>query len=162
VRVCGAAEKKKEKKQRQVDGDGDVKMEEEEEQAPPFRETAGTRVILRILNHLEPCLLAKERGVRYRTAQFIALVLSNSLATFPTDYCNTSRKIFQRIRETLTKRLHDKEAIVRVQAIIGVARLFGMGVLPPNDDGDNDDEEKLSSTTELLIEIMQNDPSAYV
>jgi len=164
ARVSGAAEKKKKAKEKpmQVDSDGDLDMDEQgEEDAPPFRETAGTRVILRIMNHLETCLVSKESCVRYRTAQLIALVLSNSLETFPTDYCNTSRKIFKRIHETLTTRLHDKEVIVRVQAIIGVARLFGMGVYLPGDD-DSGDEETASGTTELLLGIMQNDPSAYV
>ena len=163
ARVSGAVEKKKETKEKpkQVDSDGNLDMDEQgEEDALLFRETAGTRVILRIMNHLETCLVSKEHCVRYRTAQLIALLLSNSLETFPTDYCNTSRKIFRRIRETLTTRLHDKEAIVRVQAIIGVARLFGMGVCLPDDD--NSDGEEVSGTTELLIEVMQNDPSAYV
>jgi len=135
---------------------------EEVEEVQPFQETSATRVVLRMLNHLIPFLGSKERGVRYRSAQFVALVLSNSLANFPTDYNKVSRRIFKQVHTGLTMRVHDKEAIVRVQAVIGLARLLEMGVNLAGDDEDEDSEGEQSGTVELLIEVMQNDTSAYV
>jgi condensin complex subunit 3 len=143
-------------------------MEEEEEEEEEFVETSATRVVLRILNHLMGFLTARERVVRYRTTQFIALLLSNSLPTFPFDYSVTSNSIFRQLRSTLTKRIQDKEAIVRVQAAIGLVRLMEMGVSVASDAEESEEEESNSvdksqdGIVGILIEAMQNDPSAYV
>ncbi|KAF8253100.1 hypothetical protein K440DRAFT_577011 [Wilcoxina mikolae CBS 423.85] len=154
---------KKKDKAKTKDNDGDIAMEDEEEEEE-FVETSATRVVLRILNHLMQFLSARERTVRYRTSQFMALLLSNSLPTFPFDYCAISTTIFQQLRTTLTQRLQDKEAIVRVQAAIGLVRLMEMGVCAASDAEESDDGEGKSQEgiSGILIEAMQNDPSADV
>jgi condensin complex subunit 3 len=154
--------KKKKDKPKEKDQDGDVEMaeEEEEEEAEVHRETSATRVVLRILNHVLGFLSSKERGVRYRTTQFLALVLVNSLPTFPFDYSTVSLSIFRQLLAALTKRIHDKEAIVRVQASIGLVRLLDMGVTAASDAEEDSDDEQDGLVESILIESMQNDPSA--
>ena len=97
-----------------ADTDGDLEMaepapvpeeDEEDEEEEAFQETSASRVVLRILNHLIPFLSSKERGVRYRTAQFLALLLSNTLPTFPFDYSPVSMSIFKQVRAALIKRV---------------------------------------------------------
>jgi condensin complex subunit 3 len=158
----GNKKKKKEKpKEKDQDQDGDVEMaEEEEEEEDVHRETSATRVVLRILNHVLGFLSSKERGVRYRTTQFLALVLVNSLPTFPFDYSTVSLSIFRQLLAALTKRIHDKEAIVRVQASIGLVRLLDMGVTAASDAEEDSDDEQDGLVESILIESMQNDPSA--
>lgn len=141
-----------------------IEEKEEEEVEEEFKETSASRVVLRILNHLIPFLTSKERGVRYRTAQFLALLLSNSLPTFPFDYSPVSVSIFKQVRAALTKRVQDKEAIVRVQASIGLVRLLEMGVTADSDaeqDSDEEQDAQDDGIIGILIEAMQNDPSAY-
>lgn len=77
----------------------------------------------------------------------------NSLTTIDDD-------IFNLIRLGFLKRLKDKEAAVRVQAILGLGRLAG------NDDEEQDDEDSdddaAGGILEKLLDIMINDPSAEV
>lgn len=128
-------------------------------------ETSASRVVLRILNHLLSCISARERVVRYRTTQLIGLVLSNSLAEFPVDHSPVSSSIFRQLRSSLLRRMHDKEAIVRVQAAIGLTRLMDMGVPSASGvrSGDSDsDADSKEDVVDTLIEVMQNDSNAYV
>lgn len=69
-------------------------------------------------------------------------------------------EIFNLIRLGFLKRLRDKEASVRVQAVLGLGRLAG------NDDEENDeedsDEDVAGGILEKLMDIMINDSSAEV
>ncbi|CCX12870.1 Similar to Condensin complex subunit 3; acc. no. Q10429 [Pyronema omphalodes CBS 100304] len=152
-----------------ADADGDVEMGEEAPEEPEepkeFVETEASRAILRIINHLLPFLGAREKIVRYRTTQFIALMLTNSLREFPFDHSAVSVKIFEQLGMALSQRINDKEAIVRQQAAIGLARLYEMGVTTGSDDENSDEEENadgLSGIVRLLLDAIQNDPSADV
>jgi condensin complex subunit 3 len=136
---------------------------EEPEEPKEFVETEASRAILRIINHLLPFLGAREKIVRYRTTQFIALMLTNSLREFPFDHSAVSVKIFEQLGMGLSQRINDKEAIVRQQAAIGLARLYEMGVTTGSDDENSDEEENadgLSGIVRLLLDAIQNDPSA--
>jgi condensin complex subunit 3 len=152
------------KKLQGQDAEGDTVMNEaEEEEDEEIRDTSEKRAVLRLLNSLTKYMSSKEKAVRYRTSQLLTLLLSNSLLTFPFDYSAVSLKIFRIVRHGLEKRVLDKEAIVRVQAAIGLCRLLEMGVPSGDDEGNSDEEEEPGEgIVEILIDSLQNDSSAYV
>ncbi|KAA8900748.1 nuclear condensing complex subunit [Sphaerosporella brunnea] len=159
--VEGNKKKKARPKEKEKDADGDVEMGEEEEEEEEIIDTSATRIVLRILKYVVGFLGSKERSVRYRTTQFLALLLVNSLPTFPFQSWKVALSIFRQLLADLTERLHDKEAIVRVQAAIGLVRLLDMGVTPASDAENSDDEEEPELVT-ILQEVMANDPSSDV
>ncbi|KAG9231794.1 nuclear condensing complex subunit [Amylocarpus encephaloides] len=111
-----------------------------------------TRLISHLMRAILPLLTAKDKFVRYRSTQLIAHVI-NSVEEIEED-------VFAELRHGLLKRIHDKEAIVRVQAVLGLGRLAGTDA-----DGqaeDSDDDDNAAGLLEKLIEILQNDPSADV
>ncbi|TGZ85197.1 ARM repeat-containing protein [Ascodesmis nigricans] len=167
-------EKKKQQEAANADSDVEMKdadaMEDEPEEEPAdneeeetFEITPAIRVILRVIQHITPLITSKEKVVRYRTTQFIALILSNTLATFPFDFSKGSKRIFQKVASALAKRLQDKEAMVRVQAAVGLIRLLEMGVSIDEDDDDGEEDgDNNDGVLSALIESMQNDPSSDV
>lgn len=56
--------------------------------------------------------------------------------------------------------MKDKEAVVRVQAALGMARLMEMGVGEGGSDEDDDEGVMRGGALITLIDSMQNDPSA--
>ncbi|EKD14712.1 uncharacterized protein L3040_002860 [Drepanopeziza brunnea f. sp. 'multigermtubi'] len=115
-------------------------------------ETPSTRLITHLMNAVLPLLTAKEKFVRYRSTQLISHVI-NSLEAIDDD-------LFQLLRHGLSKRIHDKEAMVRVQAVLGLGRLAGNEV--EGEAADSDDDESGSGLLERLLDVLQNDPSADV
>lgn len=115
-------------------------------------ETPSTRLTSHLMNAVLPLLMAKDKYVRYRSTQLISHVI-NSLDAIDDD-------LFQLLRHGLLKRIHDKEAMVRVQAVLGLGRLAGNEVEGEADD--SDDEESGSGLLGRLLDVLQNDPSADV
>ncbi|KAF2267252.1 hypothetical protein CC78DRAFT_512532 [Lojkania enalia] len=116
-----------------------------------FPETPTSRLTSHILQIVLQFLTAKDKTVRFRSAQIVAHVVNN-LTQIDDD-------LFTLIRLGLTKRLRDKEPSVRVQAILGLGKLA-------DDDGEEDDEnsddDAAGGILNKLLDIMQNDPSAEV
>ncbi|PUU77631.1 nuclear condensing complex subunit [Tuber borchii] len=140
-------------------GGEDEQMIEEEE---AVEETSAIRFVLRFIFYLLPLISSREKTVRYRTTQLLSLLLANALPEFPYDYSTKSNAIFKQLRSELLKRIKDKEAPVRVQAVVGVIKLLEMGVGTDEGDSEDDDEEGDGNVLAVLIEAMQNDPSADV
>lgn len=115
-------------------------------------ETPSTRLTSHLMNTILPLLTAKEKFVRYRSTQLISHVI-NSLEAIDDD-------LFQLLRHGLLKRIHDKEAMVRVQAVLGLGRLAGNEV--DGEANDSDDDDSGSGLLERLLDVLQNDPSADV
>lgn len=113
-----------------------------------FPETPTARLTSSLVALLEPLLMAKDRTVRFRATQ-ITVNIVNSLDSIDDDLYHT-------LRGGLLKRIRDKEASVRVQAVMGLGRLAG------NDEEDEGGDESTSALLERLIDIMQNDTSADV
>ncbi|CAG8900593.1 unnamed protein product [Penicillium egyptiacum] len=107
-------------------------------------ETPTARLTSSLVALIGPVMGAKDKMVRFRATQIIAHIV-NSLESIDDELYHT-------IRQCLLRRLRDKEASVRVQAVLGLGRLAG-------DDGEDDDN---SALLEKLLEIMQNDTSADV
>ncbi|OAA59356.1 Armadillo-type fold protein [Cordyceps fumosorosea ARSEF 2679] len=116
-------------------------------------ETPSARLISELVEAVSPLLLAKDKFVRYRSTQLLSQIV-NSL-----DALDDS--LFQSLRHALLKKIRDKEAMVRVQAVLGLGRLAGnqSDGLTNSDDSDADQE---SGLLEKLLQVLQNDPSADV
>jgi condensin complex subunit 3 len=115
-------------------------------------ETPSTRLTSQLMNAVLPLLTSKEKFVRYRSTQLISHII-NSLEAIDDD-------LFQLLRHGLLKRIHDKEAMVRVQAVLGLGRLAGNEA--DGEAEDSDDDESGAGLLERLLDVLQNDPSADV
>ena len=102
---------------------------------------------------LLPLLVAKEKVVRYRVTQIVSFMV-NCLDSLDDEY-------YHLVKAGLTKRMKDKEAMVRVQAALGLGRLAG-NEGGEEDEDDISDEEEAAGLLEKLIDSLQNDPSADV
>lgn len=69
--------------------------------------------------------------------------------------------LYDILRNCLMERIKDKEAPVRVQAVIALSKLQNAGTVEEDFDPDADSEEE-DSPTKALIRIMTHDPSAEV
>ncbi|KAJ5941681.1 Armadillo-like helical [Penicillium verrucosum] len=109
-------------------------------------ETPTARLTSNLIALMGPVMGAKDKMVRFRATQITAHIV-NSLESIDDELYHT-------IRQGLLRRLRDKEASVRVQAVLGLGRLAG-------DDGEEGNDDN-SALLEKLIEIMQNDTSSDV
>ncbi|KAG6014345.1 hypothetical protein E4U54_005477, partial [Claviceps lovelessii] len=124
-----------------------------EEDTSLMPETPSTRLTAEILEKVVLLMTAKDKFVRYRSTQLISHII-NSLDALDDD-------LFQKLRHGLLKRIRDKEAMVRSQAVLGLGRLAGNEAegCTNSDDSDGDQGTDLLGR---LLEVMQNDPSAEV
>ncbi|KAF4487895.1 condensin complex subunit 3 [Fusarium agapanthi] len=123
-----------------------------DQDASVMPETPSTRLTSQLLEAILPLLTAKDKVVRFRSTQLISHII-NSLDAIDDD-------LFQKLRHGLLKRIRDKEAMVRSQAVLGLGRLAGNQTEGcTNSDDSNDDDTGL---LEKLLEVLQNDPNADV
>lgn len=116
-------------------------------------ETPTSTLAAQIFTTLLPLMQAKDKQIRFRATQITSHMV-NSLDTLADD-------IFHQIRFALMKRIHDKEHVVRVQAMYGLGRLAtDVGDDDHNDESDDDDEA--SGILQKLLVILQHDASADV
>ena len=116
-------------------------------------ETPSTRLTAQLMASVLPLLTSKDKFVRYRSTQLISQIV-NSLDSMDDD-------LFQILRHGLLKRIRDREAMVRVQAVLGLGRLAGNEVDGGSNSEDSEDESG-TGLLEKLLDVMQNDPSADV
>lgn len=126
---------------------------ETEEDASVMAATPSARLVSQLLGAILPLMTAKDKFVRFRSTQLISHII-NSLDAIDDD-------VFQHLRRGLLKRIRDKEAMVRAQAVLGLGRLAGNQSegYSNSDDSENNDETGL---LDKLLEVLQNDPSADV
>lgn len=141
-----------------VDKDNEVAGEVDED-ASTMPETPGTRLTTQLMETALPLLAGKDKFVRYRATQLISHII-NSLDAIDDD-------LFQKLRAGLLKRIRDKEAMVRAQAVLGLGRLAGnqMEAEQQEDSEDSDSDGRDDGSAgllERLLEVLQNDPSADV
>ncbi|KAH9883887.1 condensin subunit Cnd3 [Xylariomycetidae sp. FL2044] len=121
--------------------------------ASTMPETPSTRLTTQVMEAVLPLLTSKDKFVRYRATQLISHII-NSLDAIDDD-------LFQKLRHGLLKRIRDKEAMVRSQAVLGLGRLAGNQVEGMANSDDSDDNAE-TGLLEKLLEVLQNDPSADV
>ena len=126
---------------------------DEAQDASTLPETPSTRLTSQILESVLPLMTAKDKFVRFRSTQLVSFIV-NSLEAIDDD-------LFQKLRHGLLKRIRDKEAMVRSQAVLGLGRLAGNQAegCTNSDDSDADGDTGL---LQKLLEVLQNDPSADV
>ncbi|KAK9462936.1 nuclear condensing complex subunit [Lipomyces oligophaga] len=130
---------------RNEDGDGDLDMDmdmdmDKEQNA---EHAIAMDLVEALVRNLIRGLVTKSKAVRYRSCQLLSsLILSLG---------EIDDELFQEIRSGFYHRLHDKESSVRVQAVIGLARLQG-----------SDEEDEEEPVEEQLIRLIQHDPKAEV
>ncbi|KAG0297693.1 hypothetical protein BGZ98_000478 [Dissophora globulifera] len=127
----------------------------EAEQANEDEEGAegiSSRFVEYLMHHLLKGVRVKEKQVRLRSCQLIALS-TNSLGAMDDD-------LYTQLKESLLERVRDKEAAVRVQAVFALSKLQG---------GDEEEEGETAPTVQdednvvmKLVDLMQHDPSADV
>lgn len=135
-----------------IDKDNE-RVGEIDEDASTMPETPSTRLTTKLMEAILPLLMAKDKFVRYRSTQLISHIV-NSLDAIDDD-------LFQKLRYGLLKRIRDKEAMVRAQAVLGLGRLAG-NQIEAEANSDNSDGDEASGLLEKLLEVLQNDPSAEV
>ncbi|KAJ7510357.1 nuclear condensing complex subunit [Mycena galericulata] len=113
----------------------------------PERDTTASRFTAKLLNLLLKGFQAKDKNVRYRVIALSSEVLI--------DLGEFDEEIHRRLREALLDRMHDKEAIVRVQVVIALSKLSGPYDSPePGEDG--------PSISQVLLDTLSLDSSADV
>ncbi|KAK0623228.1 nuclear condensing complex subunit [Immersiella caudata] len=136
-----------------VDKDNEV-LGEADQDASTMPETPTTRLTGHLIENVLPLMTAKDKFVRYRSTQLTSHII-NSLDAIDDD-------LFQKLRQGLLKRIRDKEAMVRVQAVLGLGRLAGNEAEAKEDSDDSDRDGAAVGLLEKLLEVLQNDPSADV
>ncbi|KAL1297786.1 hypothetical protein AAFC00_006322 [Neodothiora populina] len=133
--------------------DNQIAASDQEDEGAALPETPTSRLVTGILTTLLQLLSSKDRIVRFRATQITAHII-NTLDTLDDN-------MFHLLRLTLLKRIHDKEASVRMHAIYGLSRLAAE-LDEEQDDEDSDDDDTGSGVIEKLLNALQNDPSAEV
>ncbi|KAL0931630.1 nuclear condensin complex subunit [Colletotrichum truncatum] len=134
------------------DKDNEI-LGEVDEDASVMPETPSTRLTSFLMETILPLLMVKDKFVRYRSTQLVSHII-NSLDAIDDD-------LFQKLRQGLLKRIRDKEAMVRAQAVLGLGRLANNLDAAAHSDDDSEEDEA-TGLLEKLLEVLQNDPSADV
>ncbi|KAK3953625.1 nuclear condensing complex subunit [Pseudoneurospora amorphoporcata] len=135
-----------------VEKDNEI-LGEADPDASTMPETPSTRLTGHLMETVLSLMIAKDKFVRYRSTQLISHII-NSLDAIDDD-------LFQKLRSSLLRRIRDKEAMVRAQAVLGLGRLAGNQIEGEPDSDDSDDDGS-TGLLEKLLEVLQNDPSADV
>lgn len=135
-----------------IDKDNEL-VGEIDEDASTMPETPSTRLTAKLIDAILPLMQAKDKFVRYRSAQLVSHIV-NSLDAIDDE-------LFQKLRYNLLKRIRDKEAMVRAQAVLGLGRLSG-NQIDAEANSDDSDRDEAGGLLEKLLEVLQNDPSADV
>lgn len=117
-------------------------------------ETPSSRLTTQILNELLRFLTVKDKVIRFRATQITSHII-NSLDTLD----NT---LFHQLRLALLKRIHDKESMVRLQAVYGLGRLAAEVEDEQKEDDSDSEDDVGSGVLEKLLVVLQNDPAAEV
>jgi condensin complex subunit 3 len=154
---CTFAQEKFRQQQRDENVQGDeTAMETDGAQDDEDEEdTPATRFVSILIRHLLRGFAAKNKNVRLRCCQTTALLV-NGLESMDDE-------LYEQLKAAFTLRLRDREAPVRVQAIIGIAKLQADSAEDLNDEEELDYmKEDTENVTALLIRALRHDPSAEV
>ncbi|TKA24605.1 hypothetical protein B0A50_06365 [Salinomyces thailandicus] len=119
-------------------------------------ETPTSGLTSEILQMLLPLLSVKDKTIRFRATQITSHII-HSVDTL-------DENIFHQVRLALLKRIHDKEAPVRLQAVYGLGRVAAeVNPDEEKDDSESEDDDGVGQgVLEKLLNILQNDPAAEV
>ncbi|KZT57283.1 putative mitotic chromosome condensation-related protein [Calocera cornea HHB12733] len=120
---------------------------EQPENADDDEDTPASRLTVFLLSHLLRGFEAKDKSVRYRCVQLVALMIS-SLGELDED-------LFMTLREALLERARDKEPAVRVQAVVALSKIMA-------GETDEDLADGEQSVQDVMLDVLRHDPSAEV
>ncbi|ORY82105.1 nuclear condensing complex subunit [Protomyces lactucae-debilis] len=105
-----------------------------------------------LVHHLLRGMESKEKNVRYRVVQLLAFIMSSGLSEIDED-------LFKQLEKALIRRVRDREASVRVQAVLALSRFQA----DMNDEEEEvDEDEDSTKITEVMLHLLQHDPAAEV
>jgi condensin complex subunit 3 len=119
-----------------------------------FKKSTAYRLITYIFKCLIPLLPSKEKSVRYRTTQLIAMLLTNVLPKLPYEH---DLELFLKLKGELLSRISDRETAVRIQSAIALIKIYQLGLDSANSKGDDGIEGELAG---VLIDALQNDSNS--
>lgn len=99
-----------------------------------------------LIKHILRGLESKEKIVRFRVVQLLAIIVNN--------LTEMDNSLYETIMWAMEKRLYDREPSVRVQAIFCLTRF--------QDDEEESDIDYLSDATKKLLSRLEDDPSPEV
>ncbi|TQS37060.1 hypothetical protein Golomagni_02478 [Golovinomyces magnicellulatus] len=135
-----------------IEKDNELEKTQNNDSLDLIEETPSSRLLSHLIDSILPLLTAKDKFIRYRSTQLITHIVY-SLNEFDND-------LFRLLRQSLLKRIYDKEPIVRVQAVLGLGRLAENDIHHEDEDSDSEDDEK--DSLQKLTSALQNDSSAEV
>ncbi|CEP62364.1 condensin subunit YCG1 LALA0_S05e03994g [Lachancea lanzarotensis] len=124
--------------------DHEVESLKEKQEDFDGKEKIFSRFVNQFIRHILRGVESREKNVRYRVAQLLAVIMDN--------IGEIDEDLYKLIMWSFEKRLFDKEAPVRVQAIFCLTKF---------QDEDNT-SETIDEASTKLIHAIQNDPSAEV
>ncbi|VUC26467.1 unnamed protein product [Clonostachys rosea] len=119
-------------------------------------DTPTTRLTSQLLEAALRLMTSKDKVVRFRSTQLVSHIISTVESI--------DDGLFQNVRDSLVRRIRDKEGIVRNQAVLGLTRLAQpreeREEREENEDSDGEDEQR--ALLNKLLDVLWNDPSADV
>ncbi|KAG5363452.1 Condensin complex subunit 3 [Yarrowia sp. B02] len=130
-----------------------LRLQEEEEEREEDEEeeeesTVASRFCEALIRHVLRGTQAKDRHVRFRCCHILSTVI-NSLSDIDDD-------LFEDLRDSMFARSYDKDASTRLKAVLALCRIQSS-----SEEGEEDSAEE-KQLQELLLSLIQNDPSADV
>lgn len=138
----GRLQEEEEERKEDEEEDGDENEDEDEET------TVTSRFCEALIRHVLRGTQAKDRHVRFRCCHILSTVI-NSLSDIDDD-------LFEDLRDSMFARSYDKDASTRLKAVLALCRIQSSA-----EDGEEESAEE-KQLQELLLSLIQNDPSADV
>lgn len=132
-----------EEEERKEDSDNDDDDSDDEPES-----TVASRFCEALIRHVLRGTQAKDRHVRFRCCHILSTVI-NSLSDIDDD-------LFEDLRDSMFARSYDKDASTRLKAVLALCRIQSSA-----EEGEEESAEE-KQLQELLLSLVQNDPSADV
>lgn len=123
-------------------------LEDDEDEEEEAENTVASRFCEALIRHVLQGTVAKDRHVRFRSCHILSSVV-NSLSDIDDD-------LFEDLRESMFARSYDKDASTRLKAVLALCRIQSSG-----EEGEDESAEE-KQLQDLLLSLIQNDPSADV
>ncbi|CUM47966.1 uncharacterized protein AC631_04896 [Debaryomyces fabryi] len=139
----------KDKKKNGKENDSDMSSEDSDSDSE--EETPAGRFVDYLLRHLLRGIQAKDKNVRYRVVQLLAYIV-NYIGEI-------DEELFKALHWSLNRRLFDKEANVRIQAVVAISSFQYINL---TEEGEYSADNQVNKATQSLLIAIQNDDSAEV
>ncbi|KIJ59925.1 hypothetical protein HYDPIDRAFT_99639 [Hydnomerulius pinastri MD-312] len=120
---------------------------EGEEEDDDDDDTTASRFVARLLKFLLKGFVAKDKIVRYRCVHILAEMVAH--------LGEIDEEVYKMLRSALIDRVHDKETLIRVQAVVALSKLCGS-------EDPSDVEEDEQTAIDVLLDTLSCDPAAEV